>query len=46
MKEEKIIQIFRFKKMDEARNYFLEEIKNNYLVSEKPKKVCKALNYN
>ena len=27
------------------RNYFLEQIKHNYLVSKKHNKVCKILNY-
>ena len=27
------------------KNYLLQEIKHNYLMSEKHKKVCKALNY-
>ena len=36
---------FRFTKIDETRNYLLEEIKNNDLMSEKNKKTCKYLNY-
>ena len=31
--------------MDETRNYFLEEIKQNELMSRKHKKVCATLNY-
>ena len=31
---------FRFKKTDETRNYLLEEIKHNDLMSEKYKKTC------
>ena len=31
--------------MDEARNYFLEEIKQNELMNRKGKKVCTTLNY-
>ena len=31
--------------MDEKRNYFLEEIKQNELMSRKHKKVCTTLNY-
>ena len=31
---------FRFKKIDETRNYLLNEIKNNYLMREKYKKIC------
>ena len=45
MTEENISQEFRLKNMDEARNYFLEEIKQNELMSKKHKKVCKTLNY-
>ena len=36
---------FRFKKIDETRNYLLDEIKDNELMSEKYKKTCKYLNY-
>ena len=36
---------FRLKSIDETRNYFLEEIKQNELMSRKYKKVCKTLNY-
>ena len=36
---------FRLKNLDEARNCFLEEIKQNDLMSRKHKKVCTALNY-
>ena len=45
MVEEKISQEFRLKNIDETRNYFLEEIKQNELVSKKHKKVCTTLNY-
>ena len=38
-------QEFRLKNIDETRNYFLEEIKQNKLMSKKYKKVCTALNY-
>ena len=31
--------------MDETRNYFLREIKQNELMSKKHKKVCTTLNY-
>ena len=34
-----MIQEFRLKKMDETRNYLLEEIKQNELMSRKLKKV-------
>ena len=43
--EENISQEFRLKSIDETRNYFLEEIKQNELMSKKHKKVCKTLNY-
>ena len=36
---------FRFRKIDEARNDFLEEIEHNDLVTEKHKMTCKYLNY-
>ena len=36
---------FRFKKVDEARNYLLGKIKHNELISKKHKKTCAALNY-
>ena len=36
---------FRFKKIDETRNYLLDELKHNDLISEKYKKTCKYLNY-
>ena len=36
---------FRLKRIDETRNYLIEEIKNNDLISEKYKKTCKHLNY-
>ena len=38
-------QEFRFKNIDETRNYFLEEIKQNELMSKKHKKVCTTVNY-
>ena len=38
--------IFRLKKnIDETRNYLLDEIKHNDLMSEKHKKVCRDFNY-
>ena len=40
-----ISQKFRLKNIDEIRNYFLEEIKQNELMSRKHKKVCTTLNY-
>ena len=36
---------FRLRKLDETRDYLLEEIKHNDLTSEKYKKTCKYLNY-
>ena len=36
---------FRLRKTDETRNYLLDEIKHNDLMSEKYKKTCKHLNY-
>ena len=38
-------QEFRFWKIDEIRNYILEEIKQNELMSRKREKVCVTLNY-
>ena len=38
-------QEFRLKKIDETRNYFLEEIKQNKVMIEKHKKVCTTLSY-
>ena len=36
---------FRLKKLDETRNYLIEEIKHNDLVYEKHRKTLKYLNY-
>ena len=36
---------FRLRKIDEKRNYPLDETKHNDLMSEKYKKTCKYLNY-
>ena len=36
---------FRLRNIDETKNYFLEEIKQNELMSRKHKKVCTTLNY-
>ena len=36
---------FRLRKNDETRTYLLDEIKHNYLMSEKYKKTSKYLNY-
>ena len=43
--KENISQEFRLRKIDRIRNYFLEEIEQNELMSKKHKKVCAALNY-
>ena len=45
MAGENISQEFRLKNIDETRNYFVEEIEQNELISEKHKKVCATLNY-
>ena len=45
MAEENVSQDFRSKKLDKARNYFIEEIKQNELISQKHKKVYKILIY-
>ena len=36
---------FRLRKIDETRNYLLDEIKHNDLLSEKYKKTCKYLSF-
>ena len=38
-------QKFRLKNINKARKYFLEEIKQNELISKKQKNVCRTLNY-
>ena len=45
MIEENINKQFRLKNIDEAGNYFLEEIKQNEVMSKKHKRVCTTLNY-
>ena len=45
MSEENISQEFRMKNIDETRNYLIEEINRNELMSKKHKKVCTSLNY-
>ena len=45
MAEENISQEFRLKNIDETRNYLIEEINRNELISKKHKKVCTTLNY-
>ena len=42
--EKKISQEFRLKNVDETKN-FLEEIKQNELMSKKPEMACTTLNY-
>ena len=43
--EENISQERRLKKTDETRNYLIEEINRNELISKKHKKVCTTQNY-
>ena len=45
MSEENINQKFRLKNIDETRNYLLEEVNQNELMSRKHKKVCTTVNY-
>ena len=45
MVKENISQEFRWKNIDETRNYFLEEIKQNELMGKKHKNVYTTLNY-
>ena len=45
MSEENISQKFRLKNTDETRNYLIEEINRNELMSKKHEKVCKTPNY-
>ena len=45
MAEENIGQEFRLKNIDETRNYLIEEINRNELMSKKHKKICTILNY-
>ena len=45
MAKENINQEFRSKNIDETRNYFLEEIEQNELMSREHKKICTTLNY-
>ena len=44
MSEESISQESRLKNIDEIRNYFIEVIKQNELMSKKHKKACRFLN--
>ena len=43
--EENIIQEFRLKNTDDARNYFHEETEQNELMSRNYKSICTTLNY-
>ena len=45
MTEKNKSQEFRLENIDETRNYFLEEIEQNELMSRKHKKVFTTLNY-
>ena len=45
MSEENISQEFRLKNIDETRNYLIEEISRNGLMSKKHQKICATLNY-
>ena len=45
MANENIIQEFRLKHLDETRNYLIEEISPNELMSKKHKKISTILNY-
>ena len=45
MPEEKTNQEFRLKKIEEIRNYLIEEINRIELMCKKHKKVCRVLNY-
>ena len=45
MGEENISQEFRLKNIDKTKNYFLEDIEQNELMSRKHKKVFTILNY-
>ena len=45
MAEENTSQEFRLKRIDETRSHFIEDIKQNDLMSKKHKKVCLVLNY-
>ena len=45
MAAENVSQEFRLKNIDETRNYLIEEINRNQLISKKHKMVCTTLNY-
>ena len=45
MSEENTSQESRLKNIDQTRNYLVEKVNRNNLVSEKQKNVCTTLNY-
>ena len=45
MPEENMNQEFGLKKIDEIRDYLIEEINGNPLMCKKDKKLCRVLNY-
>ena len=45
MNEENISQEFILKEIDKTRNYVIEKINQNELISEKHKNICEILNY-
>ena len=45
MVDKKISQEFRFKEIDETRNYFIKETEQNELMNRKHKKICTTLNH-
>ena len=45
MPEENLNQEFRLKKIEEIRNYLIEEINQYELMSKKHQKVCRVLSY-
>ena len=46
MPEEKMNKEFRLKKIDEIRNYLIEEMNRNELMSKKHRKICRVFSYN
>ena len=46
MVDQDISQELTSRNVDEIRNYFLEDLQQNELISGKHKKVCATLNYN
>ena len=45
MPEENMNQKFRLRKIDEIRNYLIEEINQNELMNKKHKKICRVFNH-